>query len=214
MCVAPDYVLVHSSVKEAFVQELKNAINEFYGPDPSVNENFGKIINEKQFDRLSQYLQEGTVIHGGKTDKNKLYIEPTLLQDVTLDAKVMSDEIFGPILPVISFTEMKEALDIIEQHKNPLAFYVFTSNKQKEEEWLQAVAFGGGCVNNAALHLTNHHLPFGGRGFSGTGSYHGKFSFDTFSHKKAVMKTPVWFDPAMKYPPMKGKMKLLKWLIR
>ncbi len=214
MCVAPDYVLVHSSVKEAFVQELKNAINEFYGPDPSVNENFGKIINEKQFDRLCQYLQEGTVIHGGKTDKNKLYIEPTLLQDVTLDAKVMSDEIFGPILPVISFTEMKEALDIIEQHKNPLAFYVFTSNKQKEEEWLQAVAFGGGCVNNAALHLTNHHLPFGGRGFSGTGSYHGKFSFDTFSHKKAVMKTPVWFDPAMKYPPMKGKMKLLKWLIR
>jgi aldehyde dehydrogenase (NAD+) len=214
MCVAPDYVLVHSSVKEAFVQELKNAINEFYGPDPSVNENFGKIINEKQFDRLCQYLQEGTVIHGGKTDKNKLYIEPSLLQDVTFDAKVMSDEIFGPILPVISFTEMKEALDIIEQHKNPLAFYVFTSNKQKEEEWLQAVAFGGGCVNNAALHLTNHHLPFGGRGFSGTGSYHGKFSFDTFSHKKAVMKTPVWFDPAMKYPPMKGKMKLLKWLIR
>ncbi len=214
MCVAPDYLLVHSSVKEAFVQELKNAINEFYGPDPSVNENFGKIINEKQFDRLCQYLQEGTVIHGGKTDRNKLYIEPTLLQDVTFDAKVMSDEIFGPILPVISFTEMKEALDIIEQHKNPLAFYVFTSNKQKEEEWLQAVAFGGGCVNNAALHLTNHHLPFGGRGFSGTGSYHGKFSFDTFSHKKAVMKTPVWFDPAMKYPPMKGKMKLLKWLIR
>ena len=214
MCVAPDYVLVHSSVKEAFVQELKNAINEFYGLDPSVNENFGKIINEKQFDRLSQYLQEGTVIHGGKTDRNKLYIEPTLLQDVTLDAKVMTDEIFGPILPIIPFTEIKEALDIIDQHKNPLAFYVFTSNKQKEEEWLQAVAFGGGCVNNAALHLTNHHLPFGGRGFSGTGSYHGKFSFDTFSHKKAVMKTPVWFDPAMKYPPMKGKMKLLKWLIR
>ncbi|MFZ4769521.1 MAG: aldehyde dehydrogenase [Ferruginibacter sp.] len=214
MCVAPDYVLVHSSVKEAFVQELKNAITEFYGPDASVNENFGKIINEKQFDRLSQYLQEGTVIHGGKTDKNKLYIEPTLLQGVNFDAKVMTDEIFGPILPVIPFTEMKEALDTIEQHKNPLAFYVFTSNKQKEEEWLQAVAFGGGCVNNAALHLTNHHLPFGGRGFSGTGSYHGKFSFDTFSHKKAVMKTPVWFDPAMKYPPMKGKMKLLKWLIR
>jgi aldehyde dehydrogenase (NAD+) len=214
MCVAPDYVLVHTNVKEIFVEEIKKAIQEFYGPDALLNDNFGKIINEKQFDRLSQYLQEGTIIHGGKTNRSQLYIEPTLLQNVALDALVMTDEIFGPILPIISFTEMKEALDVIEQHKNPLAFYVFTSNKKKEEQWLQAVAFGGGCVNNAALHLTNHHLPFGGRGFSGTGSYHGRFSFDTFSHKKSVMKTPIWFDPAMKYPPMKGKMKLLKWLIR
>lgn len=214
MCVAPDYILVHTTVKDLLVQEMKNAISEFYGPDASVNDNYGKIINEKQFDRLSQYLQEGTVIQGGKTDRNKLYIEPTLLEHVTMNAKVMTDEIFGPVLPIIPFTEMSEALAIIEQHKDPLAFYVFTSNKQKEEQWLQSVAFGGGCVNNAALHLTNHHLPFGGRGFSGTGSYHGKFSFDTFSHKKSVMKTPLWFDPAMKYPPMKGKMKLLKWLIR
>ncbi|HSN59412.1 MAG TPA: aldehyde dehydrogenase family protein, partial [Ferruginibacter sp.] len=214
MCVAPDYILVHATIKDLFVQEIRNAVTEFYGPDASVNENYGKIINEKQFDRLSQYLQEGSVIQGGKTDRNKLYIEPTLLEHVDLNAKVMTDEIFGPVLPIIPFTEMNEALAIIEQHKNPLAFYVFTSNKQKEEQWLQSGAFGGGCVNNAALHLTNHQLPFGGRGFSGTGSYHGKFSFDTFSHKKSVMKTPLWFDPAMKYPPMKGKMKLLKWLIR
>jgi aldehyde dehydrogenase (NAD+) len=214
MCVAPDYVLVHDAVKNEFIAEMKKAIQEFYGPDASNNENYGKIINEKQFDRLSSYLQEGTIIQGGKTDRSQLYIEPTLLQDIKGDARIMREEIFGPLLPVISFTNREDALSIIEKNKNPLAFYVFTSDKQKEEEWLAAVAFGGGCVNNAALHLTNHQLPFGGRGFSGTGSYHGKFSFDTFSHKKAVMKTPLWFDPAAKYPPMKGKMKILKWLIR
>jgi len=214
MCVAPDYVLVHEAVKNDFIQEMKKAMQEFYGPDASTNENYGKIINEKQFDRLSAYLQEGTIVQGGKTDRSQLYIEPTLLLDIPEGAKIMTEEIFGPLLPVISFNKMKDALAIIEKNKNPLAFYVFTSDKQKEEEWLGAVAFGGGCVNNAALHLTNHQLPFGGRGFSGTGGYHGKFSFDTFSHKKAVMKTPLWFDPAMKYPPMKGKMKILKWLIR
>ena len=214
MCVAPDYVLVHDAVKNEFITEMKKAMQEFYGPDASLNDNYGKIINEKQFDRLSGYLQEGTIVEGGKTDRSRLYVEPTLLQDIPEAATIMKDEIFGPLLPVISYTNMQDALAIIDKNKNPLAFYVFTSNKQKEEEWLAAVAFGGGCVNNAALHLTNHKLPFGGRGFSGTGSYHGKFSFDTFSHKKAVMKTPLWFDPAQKYPPMTGKMKILKWLIR
>ena len=131
-----------------------------------------------------------------------------------MGSAVMKDEIFGPILPVISFTTKEEALKIIEQNKNPLAFYVFTSSGAKEKDWLTSVAFGGGCVNNASWHLTNHHLPFGGRGYSGMGNYHGKTSFDTFSHKKAVMKTPTWFDPAIKYPPFKGKLKLFKWVIR
>jgi aldehyde dehydrogenase (NAD+) len=126
----------------------------------------------------------------------------------------MQDEIFGPILPIISFTTMDEAKAIIAKHPNPLAFYVFTQSVEKENEWLQAVPSGGACVNNASWHLTNHSLPFGGRGFSGTGAYHGKYSMDTFSHKKAVMKTPTWFDPAMKYPPFKGKLWLFKWLIR
>ncbi len=214
MCVAPDYVLVHHTVKEAFVRELKLAIDEFYGPDAKTNENYGKIINQKQFDRLCQYLHEGKIIHGGKTDAAQCHIEPTLLEDITENALIMREEIFGPLLPIISFATMEEALALIEQHKNPLAFYVFTSDKKKEELWLQAVAFGGGCVNNAALHLTNHRLPFGGRGFSGTGGYHGKYSFETFSHKKAILKTPLWFDPAIKYPPMKGKLKFLKWVIR
>lgn len=126
----------------------------------------------------------------------------------------MNEEIFGPILPVISFKTTEEAKAVINRHPNPLAFYVFTSSKSKEENWLASVSFGGGCVNNASWHLTNHHLPFGGRGFSGTGAYHGKYSFETFSHKKAVMKTPTWFDPAIKYPPFKGKLKIFKWVIR
>jgi aldehyde dehydrogenase (NAD+) len=126
----------------------------------------------------------------------------------------MRDEIFGPILPIFSFETKEQALQIIQRHPNPLAFYVFTASGSVEKDWLKAVPCGGACVNNASWHLTNHNLPFGGRGFSGTGAYHGKFSIDTFSHKKAVMKTPTWFDPALKYPPLKGKLKLFKWIIR
>ena len=214
MCVAPDHVLVHSSVKDALITEMKNVLQKFFGDDPQSSEYYGKIINEKQFDRLIKYFTDGKVVHGGKTDKNKLYIEPTLMTDVSVDNAIMRDEIFGPILPIISFDTMDEALSIIAKNKNPLAFYIFTSTKEKEKRWLNAVAFGGGCVNNASWHLTNHNLPFGGRGFSGTGHYHGKYSFDTFSHKKAIMKTPTWFDPSVKYPPFKGKMKLFKWVIR
>ncbi len=126
----------------------------------------------------------------------------------------MQEEIFGPVLPIISFETKEEALQIIARNKNPLAFYVFTASKENEQWWMDRVSFGGGCVNNVAWHLTNHHLPFGGRGFSGTGAYHGKASFDTFSHKKSVMKTPTWFDPAIKYPPLNGKLKLFKMVIR
>lgn len=214
MCVAPDYILIHASKKEAFVDALKIALSSFFGEDASSSDEFGKIINERQFDRLTAYLKQGNILAGGKTNREKLYIEPTIMDNVSLTAGVMTDEIFGPILPIHSFDTMAEAKAIIAQHKNPLAFYVFTSNSTKEAAWLKDISFGGGCVNNAALHLTNHNLPFGGRGFSGSGNYHGKFSYDTFSHKKAIMKSPTWFDPAARYPPFKGKLKLFKWLIK
>ncbi len=214
MCVAPDYVLVHESKKEELVAALKTTIVKFFGNRPEESYNYSKIINERQFNRLINYLSQGNVLHGGRTDKDKLFIEPTIVDKVSLESGIMKDEIFGPILPIISFNTKEEALKIIELNKNPLAFYVFTSSSAKEKDWLGSVAFGGGCVNNASWHLTNHNLPFGGRGFSGTGSYHGKNSFDTFSHKKAVMKTPTWFDPSIKYPPFKGKLKLFKWVIR
>jgi len=214
MCVAPDYVLVHESVKEKFIDSMKESIEKFFTAKPEESYNYGKIINAKQFDRLNNYLQQGKVAHGGRTDKENLFIEPTLLTDVALNADVMKDEIFGPILPIFSFNEKEEALKIIQQHPNPLSFYVYTSNSTKENDWLKAVPAGGSCVNNSSWHLTNHNLPFGGRGFSGIGNYHGHFSFDTFSHKKAVMKTPTWFDPNIKYPPFKGKLNLFKKVIR
>ena len=214
MCVAPDYVLVHESRKEELVKALQNTLKQFFGEKAEESYNYGKIINEKQFDRISNYLLQGKIVYGGRTDKKKLFIEPTILTDVPSDASVMKDEIFGPVLPVTGFNSAEEARSIIDKNPDPLAFYVFTSSRKKEKEWLQSVSFGGGCVNNASWHLTNHHLPFGGRGFSGMGNYHGQYSFETFSHKKAIMKTPTWFDPAIKYPPFKGRLKLFKWIIR
>ncbi len=214
MCVAPDYVLVHASKREALLTALKNTIRQFFGDKAEESYNYSKIINERQFNRLTNYLQQGKIVHGGRTDAAKLFIEPTIIEDIVPGSTIMTDEIFGPILPVISFTTAEEAKAIIAKNPNPLAFYVFTSSRKKEAEWLTGVAFGGGCINNASWHLTNHHLPFGGRGFSGTGHYHGKYSFETFSHKKAIMKTPTWFDPSVKYPPFKGKLKLFKWVIR
>jgi len=214
MCVAPDYVLVHESKKDELIEALKNTIKIFFGDKPEESYNYGKIINEKQFNRLLNYLPQGKILYGGRYDKDKLFIEPTIIENVRLNDAIMKDEIFGPILPIISFNTKEDALKIIALNKNPLAFYIFTSSNVKEQDWLSSVAFGGGCVNNASWHLTNHHLPFGGRGFSGSGQYHGKFSFDTFSHKKAILKTPTWFDPAMKYPPFKGKLKLFKRIIK
>ena len=213
MCVAPDYVLVHASQKDALVTELKKAIETFFKGDAERSYDYGKIINEKQFDRLVSYLRDGKILYGGKTNREKLFIEPTLMDNINLDGGIMNDEIFGPLLPIISFTGMEEALKIIARHKNPLAFYLFTNNKENEKKWLKAVAFGGGCINNASVHLLNHHLPFGGRGTSGTGKYHGRFSFDTFSHKKAVLKTPTWLDLSIKYPPYAGRLNFFKKLI-
>ena len=213
MCVAPDYVLVHESKRVELIEALKKVVPAFYGNDAAKEDGYGRIINEKQFNRIVQYLSDGTIVYGGKYDAASLYIEPTILDGVSVDSNIMRDEIFGPILPILSFNTMDEAKAIIAKNPNPLAFYIFTGSTAKEQAWLQAVPAGGACVNTATLHLTNPNLPFGGRGFSGTGAYHGKFSFETFSHKKAVMKTPTWFDPALKYPPFTGKLKLLKWLV-
>jgi aldehyde dehydrogenase (NAD+) len=214
MCVAPDYLLVHSSVKDKLVRALKGSLVKFFGDKPEESYSYGKIINEKQFDRITTYLSQGTILQGGRINKEQLFIEPTLITDVSLASPIMKDEIFGPVLPVLTFTTMEEAKTIIQNNPNPLAFYIYTASSRKEKEWLEAVPAGGACINNSSWHLTNHHLPFGGRGFSGTGCYHGKYSFEAFSHKKAVMKTPTWFDPGIKYPPFKGKLKLFKWVIK
>lgn len=214
MCVAPDYVMVHQSVYDAFVQELKKVIQQFFGDDVAGSPDYGKMINEKQWNRVVGYLEQGTVLEGGTFQKENLYIAPSLLAVTDLNGAVMKEEIFGPVLPVIPFHTPEEVDNIISANPNPLAFYVFTQSQKNAEDWIQKIPSGGACINNASWHLTNPNLPFGGRGASGIGLYHGKYSFDTFSHKKAVMQTPVWFDPAIKYPPFKGKLKLFKWLIR
>jgi aldehyde dehydrogenase (NAD+) len=214
MCVAPDYILVHESKKDALVQLMIEYIEKFHGKDASTSYQYGKIINERQYDRLVGYLKDGNIVYGGSHNKEQLYIQPTVLTDVEMQSAVMKDEIFGPILPVLTYRTKEEAVAIINQNKNPLAFYIFTSSSGTERWWMENVAFGGGCINNAAWHLTNHHLPFGGRGFSGTGAYHGRKSFEVFSHQKSVMRTPTWIDPALRYPPFSGKLKIFKWLIR
>jgi aldehyde dehydrogenase (NAD+) len=213
MCIAPDYVLVPSDLKDNLIKELIIALQSFYGADAATSEHYGKIINDKQWLRITSYLGDGEIVYGGKSNREKLFIEPTIMTGVHADAKIMQEEIFGPILPILTYESNEEALAIINKNPNPLAFYVFTENKADEQYWLTNVPSGGACVNNATMHITNHDLPFGGRGFSGTGGYHGQQSFDTFTHTKSVLKTPTWIDPGFKYPPYKGKAWLLKRLI-
>ena len=213
MCIAPDYILVPHHLRDALIKELMIAIQKFYGAEAESSEHYGKIINDKQWLRLTSYLGDGEIVYGGKSNREKLFIEPTIMVDVQPDAKIMQEEIFGPILPVLTYTNKEDALAIIQKNPNPLAFYVFTENQADEAYWLTNVPSGGACVNNATMHITNHDLPFGGRGYSGTGGYHGKLSFDTFTHTKSVLKTPTWIDPSFKYPPYKGKAWLLKRLI-
>ena len=211
-CIAPDYVLVHASVKDELVKEMKIAIEKFYTNDASSSYDYGKIINQKRFDKLLSYLKDGTIVFGGNHDKETLFIAPTLLENVSLQSPMMQEEIFGPLLPIIVYETREAALQIIEQHKNPLAFYLFTTNKKSEIFWMDALPFGGGCINNTIYQFANNNLPFGGVGNSGLGAYHGKFSFDIFTRNKPVLKTPNWFNPSVKYPSFKGKLKLFRWM--
>lgn len=213
-CVAPDYLLVHEKCKNKLVEEMKEAIRLFYGDDPQQSADYGRIINRNRFEKLSGFLRQGHIAFGGKTNAGELYIEPTILEDVNFEQPVMQEEIFGPILPIYTFEEHMEALQMIRRSAQPLALYVFTNNKKVEQLYMDKVQFGGGCINNTLVHLANAELPFGGVGSSGVGAYHGKFSFDTFTRPKSVLKTATWLDLKAKYPPYKGKLKLLKMLLK
>lgn len=214
-CVAPDYILVHTSVKDKLLTELQKYTDEFFGKNPAENPDYGKIINEKRFDALIAYLNNAhKVVFGGEHNREKLFIAPTVMGDVSVNDDIMKEEIFGPLLPVIFFTTREEAHAVIRKYEKPLSFYLFTNKKETIQWWMDRVSFGGGCVNNTIWHLSNPNLPFGGVGGSGIGNYHGKYSFETFTHAKPVMKTPVWFDPNLKYPPFKGKLNLLKKFIK
>lgn len=214
-CVAPDYLLLQESIKEEFIQYLKEAILIFYTNDPISNADYSRIINEKNFDRLKNLMKGEKIIYGGDTDRESLKIEPTLLDKITLDSPIMQEEIFGPILPIITFNDIKEAENIILQMEKPLALYLFTQNKKIEKEILKNISFGGGCINDTVMQLVSSRMPFGGVGGSGMGSYHGKYSFDTFTHKKSIIKKYTWIDLPIRYLPYdEFKMKLIKLFLK
>jgi len=213
-CVAPDYVLADHRIQESFVEEMRQALLEFFGPDPAASASYCRIINQRRFEKLFSYLSMGRIRVGGQHDSHGLYMAPTLLDEVSLDSPLMQEEIFGPILPVLGFRTRQEALSIIGSRPQPLSFYIYGANSRSQEEWLRSVSFGNGCVNNSNWQFTNPDLPFGGVGTSGIGAYHGKYSFDRFTHSKAVMKTPFWPDPDLRYPPFQGKLKWFRSLIR
>lgn len=212
-CIAPDYILVHENVKHKLLNEMKDAIQKFYTDDPSSSYDYGKIISKNRFKKLVGYVAKEKIFCGGKNDESISYVEPTILINVSLDDAVMKEEIFGPVLPVLSFATTEEAMKIVLRNENPLAFYLFTGNKNTETDWVKKIPFGGGCINNTVWHFANRHFPFGGIGNSGLGAYHGKNTFHVFTHAKPVLKTATSLDPALKYPPFKGKMKWFKRLI-
>ena len=203
-CVAPDYILCHESVKDKLVEQLKKQITVQFGNDPLNNQTYGKIINQKHFERLTGLINQNKVAHGGKCDAAKLKIEPTVMANVTWDDAVMGQEIFGPILPILTYKTDEEMLQVVNSRQKPLALYLFTSNKKLEKTVLSRCSFGGGCINDTIVHLATNNMGFGGVGESGMGAYHGKVGFDTFSHKKSIVDKKTWIDVNMRYQPYTG----------
>lgn len=211
-CIAPDYLLVEESIKERFINALRNQISQFYGEEPQQSSDYGRIIHEQHWRRLAQMLDNENVVIGGDLDKHDRYIAPTVIDNVTTDSPLMQEEIFGPLLPVVSVKSVTEAIDIISSKPKPLALYVFSKDQRLQKHFTQRVSAGNVCYNDTLMFMLNDKLPFGGVGQSGMGRYHGKWGFDTFSHLKPVMIRSFRFDVALRYPPYsKLKDKVLSW---
>lgn len=209
-CVAPDYLLVQKNIKPVLIEKLVAQVKTFFGENPQQSPDFGRIVNDRQFDRLVSLLNESPVLIGGNSDKCDRYIAPTLIDQVSPNSKIMAEEIFGPILPILEYDQLSDAIAFVNTQPKPLALYFFSSNKQNQERILQETSYGGGCFNDLIMHLGNPELPFGGVGHSGMGSYHGKASFDTFSHRKSVLKNSFRFDLKWRYPPYTMTLDTLK----
>ncbi|MEG3911252.1 aldehyde dehydrogenase [Microcoleus sp. w1-18aA5] len=212
-CIAPDYLLVDKKVKPALMAAIKTAINEFYGDDPQTSPDYSRIINQRQLDRLSAFIKDGEIVVGGEVKPEDRYIAPTVLDRVSWDSPVMQDEIFGPILPVLEYDDFGEAIAQINARPKPLALYLFSKNKEKQERVLRETSSGGVCLNDTVMQVGVKDLPFGGVGDSGIGSYHAKASFDTFSHYKSVLQKSFLLDLKWRYAPYKGKLDLIKKII-
>lgn len=213
-CVAPDHVFIHRSVCESFLQALKKNLLDFYGTNPRHSTDYGRIINQNHFDRLKGYLAAGKISHGGEHDRKELYFAPTILTDVALDALVMQEEIFGPVLPVLEFDQISEVVSLLQAAPTPLALYLFTGNRELEQKLINDLRSGGVCVNDVIAQMIGTSLPFGGLGESGFGTYHGRAGFDAFSHPRAMLRRGTWLDLPFRYPPQRLSTASLKRAMR
>ena len=212
-CIAPDYVLVHESKQEKLVAEFDSVIKEFYGENPQLSRDFGRIVNKRHFDRLVKLMEGASIFIGGSHEEEFLYISPTIVE-ASIHHPLMKEEIFGPILPMLTFESLEKAIDIVYQHPNPLALYMFSTKYKNQQKVINSLNFGGGCINDTMAHFINNQLPFGGIGNSGIGQYHGKYSFETFSHNKSILHKVAWPDIPLRYPPYKGKLPLIKRIVK
>jgi acyl-CoA reductase-like NAD-dependent aldehyde dehydrogenase len=212
-CVAPDYLLVNKKIKSKLLDQMKAHLKEFYGDDPQKSPDYGRIISPRHFDRVARLMAGTNVIHGGKTDKADLFISPTFIDGPSVNDAVMQEEIFGPLLPIIEYDTIDEAIAFTKKFAKPLALYIFSENQAVVNKVLEETSFGGGCVNETVMHVGQTRMPFGGVGDSGIGGYHGQSSFDTFSHLKSILKKSTLMDMAIKYPPYKNNIGILKKLM-
>ena len=215
-CIAPDYILIQKDMQSHFVEYLKEEIIKAYGENPSQSPDFARIINNKNWQRLVNMIEPEKVIFGGQSDAKTCYIAPTIIEESNNESLIMKEEIFGPILPILSYKNESEIDAIISKYEKPLALYIFTENYAFSKKIIKNYSFGGGCINDTVVHFSNKRIPFGGVGHSGIGAYHGSLGFDTFSHKKGIVKKANWLDLPLRYAPYKDKLstikKLLKWL--
>lgn len=213
-CIAPDFIVVNKKIKNKFIDALKKQIVKIYGNNVVDNDEYGRIISDKHMNYLVSLLEKENIIHGGKFNFDDKFFEPTLVEINNLESKVMEDEIFGPILPIIEYDDFKEVHDIIKKYSHPLALYIFTKKKEFGRKFLESYPFGGGAINDTVMHIANDRLPFGGVGQSGMGKYHGESTFNTFSHFKPYLNKPLWIDPPLRYPPFKNKINFLKKILK
>lgn len=202
-CIAPDYILIHEAVKDAFVKEFAKAITELHGEDIKADKHYVRMVSDKAFERVSGYLKDGDIVYGGRTDAQERFIEPTIIENVALDSPVMTEEIFGPIFPMITITEgsfTQQVIDFVTSREKPLAFYYF-GKESKGWEMIRRTSSGGGCINDVIMHIANENVPFGGVGNSGMGRYHDKESFEAFSHTRSIIATDNWIDLPFRYMP-------------
>ena len=209
-CTSPDFILVHQDIKDELIEALKKQIVAFYGENIKNNPDFGRIINQRHFQRLKGLMNDGKIVFGGETDESQRFISPTIIDEITWDSPIMQEEIFGPLMPILTFEKMEDVVKELSKREKPLALYLFTTDKASEDLIINNVSFGGGCINATLMHMLNTNLPFGGVGNSGYGFYQGRWSFETFSHRKSIFNRALTDEPAPVFPPYEDHAKMLK----